>query len=422
MEQVGSQDKKKRKIVAVGLLGNALEWYDFAIYGFFAPILAKSFFPSDDPTASLIAAYGAFAAGFLMRPVGAVLFGHIGDRLGRKHALLLSVMMMAIPSLLIGLMPTFDQIGIAAGVILVILRMLQGVAVGGEYTGSVVYLAENSPPERRGLFSSLALLGAIGGMLFGSFIGTIVSFLLTDAQLQSWGWRLPFLGGVGLAVFGLFLRRGMTEEKSSAPVAFPLGHAIRYHWPQVLLVFGLNIGYAVVFYTAFVFMIGWLVSTMHETHALAMGINTIGLVLMCVLIPITAYISDRIGRRPVMLLGAVLLVILPYPLSWLMMHPQPVFALLGQLGFVVAIAIYVGPIPALLTELFPAHIRVTAVSVGYNLAFAVFGGTSPIVATWLISQSGSDIGFAWYLSAISVLSLISVLMMQKVAGDPKLND
>lgn len=419
MDQPAEQMKQKRKAIVAGLVGNILEWYDFAVYGFFAPILARLFFPSDDPFNSLIAAYGAFAAGFLMRPVGAVIFGHIGDRLGRKRALTLSIVLMAIPSLCIGLLPTYEQIGVTAGVLLVVLRMLQGVAVGGEFTGSIVYLAESAPPGRRGFFASWSLFGANGGILLGSLVGALLSFTLTDAQLHSWGWRLPFLAGVFVAIAGLIIRRSMgeTDTHNDAAVEIPLVHVLRHHKTKLALVFGLNTGFAVVFYSAFVYMSGWLVSEAHEAQDVALGINSVGLVLMCILIPITARISDRVGRKPVMLVGAILMVVLPYPLAWLMVHPDPMFAMLGQFGFAIAISTYVGPLPATIAELFPPNIRVTAVSVGYNLAFAVFGGTAPMVATWLIKESGSNLGFAWYLSAMATVSLIATLFLRNSVDD-----
>ncbi|MCB0626203.1 MAG: MFS transporter, partial [Saprospiraceae bacterium] len=206
--------RSRAMTITAGVAGNILEWYDFAVYGFFAPVLGKLFFPSDDPTTSLIASFGAFAAGFLMRPVGGALFGYIGDRIGRKRALNLSVILMAIPTFMIGLMPTHAQIGVTAAVVLVLLRMLQGLSVGGEYTSSIVYLAESAPEGKRGLFTSSSLMGAIGGILLGSFLGSLLSGMLTDAQLQSWGWRIPFLFGILVAGVGFLIRRHMPETLS----------------------------------------------------------------------------------------------------------------------------------------------------------------------------------------------------------------
>ncbi|MEM8731227.1 MAG: MFS transporter, partial [Pseudomonadota bacterium] len=320
------QGKKSNRVIVAGITGNVLEWYDFAVYGFFAPILARLFFPSEDPTVSLIAAYGAFAAGFLMRPLGAALFGHVGDRYGRKKALMLSIIMMAIPSLAIGFLPTYDQIGILAAVLLVILRMLQGVAVGGEYTTSIVYLSETAPADRRGYFSSWAMSGANGGILLGSLIGAGLSFLITDAQLQSWGWRVPFLLGVLVAASAFFLRRRMDDSKSTERLSFPLGHVIKHHWRKVVHIICLNAGFAVAYYIGFVYVSGWLVSEMHETHAEAMTINSIAIASMFVLVPLLARLSDRVGRRPLLITGAALVTLLVHPLGWVMAQPDPAYA------------------------------------------------------------------------------------------------
>ena len=185
--------RQRRKVIAAGVTGNVLEWYDFAVYGFFAPIIGRLFFPSDDPTVSLIASFGAFAAGFLMRPIGGIIFGFIGDKIGRKRALVLSVLLMAIPSGMIGILPDHATIGVSAAVLMVLMRMLQGMAVGGDYTSSIVSLAEQAPSKRRGFFTSWTLVGAVGGILLGSGVGALLSNLLSAEAVADWGWRIAFL-------------------------------------------------------------------------------------------------------------------------------------------------------------------------------------------------------------------------------------
>ena len=206
-----------RRVVTAGLVGNVLEWYDFAIYGFFAPILAAQFFPSGNRMVSLLAAFGAFAVGFLMRPVGAAVFGHIGDRYGRARALLLSVAMMAIPTVLMGLLPTYATIGIAASFLIVLLRMFQGMAVGGEFTSSIVFLAERAPPSRRGFFASMSMFGATTGTLLGAAVGAALSRALSPEALVSWGWRAAFLSGIVVAVVAIIIRRNLFDT----PALFP---------------------------------------------------------------------------------------------------------------------------------------------------------------------------------------------------------
>lgn len=409
--------KTRSMTILAGIIGNVMEWYDFAIYGFFAPILGKLFFPSEDPTTSLIASFGAFAAGFLMRPVGGAVFGHIGDKIGRKQALNLSVMLMALPTFIIGLMPTYDQIGIAAAIILVLLRMLQGLSVGGEYTSSIVYLAECAPKGKRGLFTSMSLIGASGGIMLGSFLGSIISGALTDAEMNSWGWRIPFLLGIMVAGTGYLIRRHMPETISEKEkTANPLSQ-MRKSWRTVLTVSGINLYTAVTFYAIFVFVVAWLVKYVQESRTLALQMNTYSMMVFLLAIPLFAVLSDRIGRRPVLIGGVIGMILFAYPLLSLMHHHNETMILAGECGMALLLSVYAGAMPALLTEMFPANIRVSAVSVGYNLTYAIFGGTTPMVAVWLIQKEGDDLAFAWYIIAAAVISLVVILFIRESAHD-----
>ncbi|MEZ5038707.1 MAG: MFS transporter [Saprospiraceae bacterium] len=403
--------------ITAGVAGNILEWYDFAIYGFFAPVLGKLFFPAEDPTTSLIASFGAFAAGFLMRPVGGALFGYIGDRVGRKRALNLSVLLMAIPTFLIGLMPTHAQMGVGAAVILVILRMLQGLSVGGEYTSSIVYLAESAPDGKRGLFTSASMMGGIGGILLGSVMGSVISGALTEAQLQSWGWRIPFLLGILVAAVGYLIRRHMPEtiseqEKTENPL-----RTLRRNWAQVVQVSGLNLLSAIFFYGLFVFVVTWLVDYVQEPRTMALRLNSISLLIFMVAILFFAHLSDRISRKRVIISGAVAIILFGYPLFCLMHHHDETMILTGEIGLAILAAAYMAPIPATLTEMFPRNIRVSAVSVGYNLAYAIFGGTVPMVAVWLIEKEHNDMAFVWYIIGAAVISLIVAISLHRHIKD-----
>lgn len=399
--------------ITAGVAGNILEWYDFAIYGFFAPVLVQLFFPAEDPTTSLIASFGAFAAGFLMRPVGGALFGYIGDRVGRKRALNLSVLLMAVPTFLIGLIPTHAQIGMGAAVILVFLRMLQGLSVGGEYTSSIVYLAESAPEGKRGLFTSTSMMGAIGGILLGSFLGSIITGMLTEAQLQSWGWRIPFLFGILVAGIGYLIRRHMPETLSEQEEKENPLRTLRRNWVQVVQVSGLNMLSAIFFYALFVFVVTWLVDYVEESRTLALRLNSVSLLIFMVAILFFAHLSDRIGRKRLIIPGAVAIILFGYPLFWLMHHHDETMILAGEIGLAVLAAAYMAPIPATLTEMFPKNIRVSAVSVGYNLAYAIFGGTVPMVAVWLIKKEHDDLAFVWYIIAAAVVSLIVAFSLHR---------
>lgn len=413
--------RTRRKVIAAGISGNVLEWYDFAVYGFYAPIIGKLFFPSEDPTVSLIASFGAFAAGFLMRPVGGFIFGHIGDKIGRKRALILSVMLMAIPTGIIGILPDHATIGIAAAVLMVLMRMLQGLSVGGEYTGSIVYLAEHSPTKRRGFFTSWTLFGAVGGILLGSGVGALISNLLTEAQVADWGWRVAFISGILVGVVGMIIRRhlpDMPEDASADKPKSPVVEAIKTQWRSMAKVIGFNIINAVGFYMMFVYVVTWLIKQVKEPRSDALDINTISMAVLLVLVPICGALSDKIGRKPLLLFGAGGIAIFGYPLIWLMHHPDFMMILLGQLGFSVLIGAYFGAGPATLTEMFPRRVRVSALSVGYNIGLAIFGGTTPLVATWLISRTHNDLSIAWYLIACAIVSFLVVLTLKETAGKP----
>ncbi|MCB0664292.1 MAG: MFS transporter [Saprospiraceae bacterium] len=409
---------QKRGVVLAGVVGNILEWYDFAIYGFFAPTFGALFFPSENPTVSVIAAFGAFAAGFLMRPIGAFLIGRIGDRVGRKKALSLSIMLMAFPTLMIGLLPTHAQIGVTATLLLVLLRLLQGLSVGGEFTSSIVYLTESAPENHRGLYSSTSLVGAFGGILLGSFIGSVLTGLLTDSQMLIWGWRIPFILGIVVAFVGYLIRRHMPETISKD---HKVGNTWKNLWrnkKSILLVSGLNLVSAVSFYAIFIFVVTWLVRYVHEAKSTALQLNTYGLLVLLISAPFFGWVSDRLGRRRVMLVAVAGILLFCYPLVWLMHHPSFTYIFFGQAGWAILLGMYLGPLPATLSELFPPRVRVTSVSVGYNLSYALFGGTTPMVAMWLIQKEEIDFAFVWYIAIAAFVSFFSVFMLDKFKKSP----
>jgi MHS family proline/betaine transporter-like MFS transporter len=407
-----------RRAITAGIIGNVLEWYDFGVYGFFAAIIAAQYFPSDDASVSLIAAFGAFAAGFLMRPVGAAFFGYIGDRVGRIRALQLSVFFMAGPTCLIGFLPTYETIGVSAAVLMVAMRMMQGLAVGGEYTSSIVFLAEHAPPGQRAFYSAWSMFGAVGGILLGSAVGAFLSAVLDTEALHSWGWRLAFISGIVVSISGYFIRRGLVERPVLQTGKMPLVEAFRDYRKDILRVVGLNLVNAVTFYLIFVYSITWLIQTVNESRSEALEINTASMLLMLVLLPVFAKVSDAWGRRPTILVGMGGIALFAYPLVWLMHHPDTILIMLGQMGFAVLVACFASSVPAYMTELFPAKVRVTAVSVSYNLSLAIMGGTSPMVAVWLIERSHDDLAFAWYIAATALISFLIALSIKDRRNEP----
>lgn len=412
------KDWSTGRTIFTGIIGNVLEWYDFGVYGFFASIIAIQFFPSDNPTISLIASFGAFAAGFLMRPVGAAFFGHIGDRFGSARALQLSVMCMAIPTFLIGVLPTYESIGVSAAILMVLMRMLQGAAVGGEYTSSIVFLAECAPPGKRAFFTSWSMFGATGGILLGSAMGALLSSTLEEDALNSWGWRLAFLSGIAVSFVGFYIRRGLSEQPATKFEKSPLLEAFKHHGKDIFRVIGLNVVNAVTFYLIFVYAVTWLVNSVGETRSQALDINTASMLLLLVLIPIFAKLSDAWGRKKVLLVGIGGIAVLALPLVELMHHSDTKLILLGQTGFVILVACYAGSIPAVMTESFPQKVRVTAVSVSYNITYALMGGTSPMVAIWLIERTHNDTSFSWYIALAGVISFIFALTLTDRINEP----
>jgi MFS transporter, MHS family, proline/betaine transporter len=415
---LGQRTRVQRAVLA-GIVGNVLEWYDFAVYGYFAGAIGKHFFPSEDPAASLIAAFGVFAAGFLMRPLGGLLFGSIGDKIGRNHALILSVLTMAVPTFLIGLLPGHDRIGTLAPVLLVVLRLLQGLAVGGEYTTSVVFLVESAPPGRRGFVGSWTPFGATAGVLLGSAAGTLISWLMSQQAIESWGWRLPFLAGVAVGFAGWAVRRHLPEPSAAGNevAAAPIREAFRDHWRAIVHIAALNTFLAVGFYFAFVYAVTWMEDALRVPSAEAFEINTLSMIVLLMVIPCSGALSDRIGRRPVLLVASLLGVLFSWPLLWLMHHHDPRLILGGQIGFALLVGLFGGVIPVTMAEALPRRVRCTTLSVSYNLCVGILGGTTPAFATYLIERSHDDLAPAFYLMAAAAASLAATVRLPRSSRD-----
>src|SRR6476660_6546570 len=312
-----------RRGIVAGVVGNMLEWYDFVLFGFFAAEIGAHFFPASNPTASLLAAYGTFAAGFVMRPVGGALFGWVGDRFGRKQALIWSVLAMAFPSFFIGLLPSEATIGLAAPVLLLVFRLLQGLAVGGEYMASSVFLVEGANPGKRGWMGAWSPFGCFAGTLLGSTAGLLVNTTMSPAAVAAYGWRIPFIVGLVVAFGGITIRRHFVERVPHQPPAkSPLAESFRTHWRTmlhlILLVAGLSVG----FYTTFVYSATWLKQVAGVPARTAFEINTIAMALSLGAVLFAGALSDRYGRRPVVAVVTGLLMVVSYPLMALMAGGQ----------------------------------------------------------------------------------------------------
>ncbi len=397
----------QRRVILAGLIGNVMEWYDFAVYGYFATVIGRQFFPADDPSVSVISAFGAFAAGFLVRPLGGLLFGRIGDLVGRQRALTISVLAMAIPTVLIGLLPTYQTVGILAPVMIVLLRIVQGLSVGGEYTSSLVFLAEHAHPDRRAQTAVWGAWGATAGILLGSALGALISNILSEDQLVSWGWRLPFIAGAVVAGTGYLLRHGIHAQPISSSSKNPVRDTFGKHRVEVLKVAAINVSLGVGFYTAFVYAVTYIKEIDKLPESVALDLNTASMVLLLVLLPISAWLSDRFGRKPLMIIGNSLLTFGSIGFFHLMHSTNQATIFCGELGFVASIGIMTGGVVAANVELMPSAIRCTGLAFAYNASVGFFGGTTPLTAALLISTTGDPISPAWWVSAAGAVSLVT---------------
>lgn len=402
--------------VLATVFGNILEWFDFAAYAFFATIIARHFFPTGDEVAALMSTFAAYGVGFIARPLGAVFFGRLGDKRGRRLALLISMPVMGIGTLLVGLTPPYSAIGLLAPILLVLGRVLQGFAAGGEVGNAMAFLSEWAPVGRRGLYSGLQQCTAVLGTLIGSGCAALINSVLSTEALASWGWRLPFLiGGLVLAPLAIFLRRSVEESPVFSHAAEHHADASSRHpWLYGAKSLALTAGWVVSFYVYLVYLPSFLSKFAGVSPAVALWANSAGLAAMVVAIPIAGAISDRIGRKPLLLVAALASIVAPYPVFMLLNNAPSVPAVFGTLIALGALCgVFAGISPALMAELFPTTLRTTGVSVSFGLSTAIFGGFAPFISTWLISATGSQMSPAFYLMGAAVLSFLTLLSLRE---------
>ncbi|HEU5046291.1 MAG TPA: MFS transporter [Rickettsiales bacterium] len=387
-----------RRVVAAGMIGNGLEWYDFALYGYFAPVIGKLFFPGQDVLLQMIATFGVFAAGFVMRPLGAVFFGYLGDKFGRKFSLTVSMFMMAFPTAAIGMLPTYEHIGIWAPLLLTFIRLLQGLSLAGQFSGSITFVVEHAPIERRGIVGSTTVMSLCAGMLLGSLTATICSSALSKTAFETWGWRIPFLLGLGIAIVGLYIRHGTEEsphyehaKKTGKLSKAPVAHTFQGHVVELLRGIGVYFSVTVPFYTLTVFSNSYMIlDKAHGGLGLAESkaylINTGCMVLMLCMVPFTAHLTDIWGRKRVLMWVATAYFLLAIPIFFVLNEGSAVNALMANMTLTLIVGFYIGAVPAFLVELFPTNVRYTGMSIAYNIA-AVLGGMTPMIETWLVRET-----------------------------------
>lgn len=409
--------------LAAGGVGNLLEWYDFGLYGYFAPVLAHLFFPSHDALASLIGAYAGFAVGFAMRPIGGAVLGHIGDRLGRRFVLLLSVSLMGAGTTAIALLPTYAAAGIAAPLTLLAVRLFQGFSVGGEYTGSVAYLVETAPAKRRGFAGSMANVGSTAGVLLAAAVATATVSFASDAQLVSWAWRLPFAFGGVLAMGALLLRRKLRDI--DAPAArrreLPLRRALRHDGRLMAIAILFTSGYGAVNYLTMVFfpVYAGLFGAISEAHALQA--TTLAQALALAIVPLAGIANDSIIRRRTLLIVAFTAELVAALAAFLLARGGGIAGFAAaQISFGALLALVMGTDPAMVSEQFPAEYRVSAYSVAFNIGLGIAGGTAPAVATALIAATGSNLAPAYYLMVAAGAAITGAWLMKDRSRAPLL--
>ncbi|MFJ9178115.1 MFS transporter [Streptomyces sp. NPDC102360] len=416
-----------RRSVAAGAVGVFVHWFDWAAYAYLAGTVAKVFFPAGDSTTGLLAVFGVFAVSFGVRPIGALVFGPLGDRIGRKRTLSLVIFMMSGATLAIGLLPGYDSIGIAAPVLLVVLRLFQGFAAGGEFGSAASFLAESAPRRRRGFGVSWLEVGSLLGFLAGSFVFLLLSTGLDDAQLVSWGWRIPFLVAAPLGIIGVIIRNKIEdtpeyralEENDTVPRS-PARELLRTHKRQLLQAAGLMTAMHVPFYAVLTYLVTYETDHLGHSADSAALLSTVISLLGLVLVPLFGALSDRVGRKPVFIGATAALLVVSTPAFWLMRTGMAGTWIAG-LALGAILAAILGTYAVWSAEVFPTRTRQSGLSISYNVTAALFAGTVPYLMTLLISATGSTLVPGPYLMVFAVGGLVAALSLKETAGSALLH-
>lgn len=413
-----------RRAVLATSIGNTLEWFDFAVYGYMAAVLGQLFFPTADPTASLLLSFAAFGAAFVVRPLGGLVFGPLGDRIGRRGVLCTIIITMSAATFCVGLLPTYASIGVLAPALLVLLRLVQGLTAGGEVTGATTYIAEYAPPARRGAITSWVQFSATLGFFLGLAAPTLLTVLLTSEQIAGGAWRIPFLIAGPLGIIGLYIRLRLKESPLFEELAEkgevksnPLRDTIVKGWREIVLAGGIGIVVHLGYFLALVYMPTYLTKTLGFSAVTAFLATTTVIVVDIAVIPFVGRLSDRIGRKPLMLGASAAFVVFTIPIFMLITSGgAATFVGLGLLGLIHGV--YLGAVAAAFAELFATTVRFGGFSIGHNVSAAIFGGGTPLLATYLGAVFGTTMMPAYLIAAGSLLCLLAVLGYREMAGRP----
>ncbi|MGA8694623.1 MAG: MFS transporter [Xanthobacteraceae bacterium] len=421
-----SQIAPKPLQIVAAVIGNALEWYDFIVFGFFTVVIARLFFPSDSQYASLLLTTGTFGVGFFMRPVGGILLGIYADRRGRKAALLMVISLMTVAIAMIAFAPTYAAIGVGAPLIMVVARLLQGFSAGGEFASATAFLTESAPAGRRGLYGSWQMVGQGLAVLLGAILGALLTRSLTPETLDSWGWRIPFLFGLIIGPVGLYIRRNLDETSAflqsnrSSAGQQGSGSVLISHVKEMLACLGMVVSGTISFYVILIYIPTFARTQLHLPLDQAFLAQSIGLACEVALIPICGVLSDFVGRKPVMITALVLDLLVTYPLfSWVSTSPSFGALLTMQIILCGLFGVFNGPISTALAEQFPTRVRSTALAIAYNIAVMLFGGFAQFFVTWLIQATGTPIAPAYYLMFGAAVGLLAALFLKERARDAR---
>lgn len=410
--------KTSKQVLISCMIGNALEWYDFVIYGYFAVILGALFFPSAAPLNQLLASWGVFWSGFLARPIGSLVFGHIGDKVSRKFALTLSIYVMAIPTALMGCLPTYAQVGLLAPLLLIVLRTLQGFAIGGEFTGSMVFLVEHAPSNRRGLWGSWASFSAVIGVILGSTLVAGLNSYLSSEHMQVWGWRIPFILSILGSVVGGYMRKRLTDPSIYLEVkgrgkeeTVPLKDLFFNHKSKIGVIILLDFLTAIGFFIVAIFMANYFRTYLKFSASVSLTINTINMCVFAAAILTGGWLSDRVGRKQILAFACIGFILLSYPLFHLLQVGDHTTAMLMQAVLAIMMGLFFGTIPTTLAEIMPTKVRFSGLSIGHNMSMAIFGGGAPFLATHLIQSTQNLAAPAYMLIVASAISLFSLIFI-----------
>ncbi|RVW10994.1 MFS transporter [Prescottella agglutinans] len=413
----------KRKAIVAACIGNFLEWYEFVLYGYFAATFSVLFFDKGDPAVSLMLTFLVFGISFVVRPLGGIFFGYIGDRFGRKVTLSAIILMISFATALMAVVPSYASIGVAAPLLILILRCIQGISAGGEWMGAAAYVVESAPAHRRAYYGSWQTITISLGMFTAALSSLILTASLSAEDLQSWGWRIPFLLALPLGMIGLYMRLKLEESEEYTEMAAggtqersPLLSALRENWRSILLVCGLVCAPTMCTYVLLVYGPTFFIAELDIESSTARGACLVAMLFLVVMVVTFARVCDRLGRRPFLLWGAAWVVVTT-PIGFLLIH-QRSFAtiLVGVVLILIGDAMMLAPQPALFSELFPTSRRYSGLAIGYNLGVVLFGGAGPLVATALVNYTHSTYAPAAYLAAGALISLLAALVTPETLG------